>query len=311
MFYRIGDVHIGKRFRTGVPLNRRGDREEMLFNKFQEEIQKGIQSVKELKHHGVIQMGDLFDSFSVGYNDLFRVMNLIYAFEVNRVPAYFLAGNHDLSKEQDKISALRVLQLLTREWTYVKFIIDEPMLLQFTEGCHGLIVPYSHTKKLSEQLEPFLGYKETIHHMWGHFEEPYTEELKGWATNIYTGHVHTPRTEDNVIVQGSILPLTFGEDPNQSLMVTCNSLEELRAWTGKGHDKCFRVVLKEGESLPNDFDCLQLIEYKPNKEIEAEDLNVSFEDFNIEQLFHEALDDVDLFNEIYQRYLDHKMTELA
>lgn len=311
MFYLIGDVHIGRKFKTGVPLNRRGEREEMFYTKFKEEIAKGINEVKVGRSAGVVQLGDLFDTFSVGYTDLFKVMSALYEFEINQVHAYFLAGNHDLAKDQTKISALKALQHLTNGWNYVHFIIDHPFLFSLSnnQDQYGLMVPFSHTQTLEEQLEPFAEYKGKIQYMYGHFEEPYTDVLRSWAKEIYTGHIHTPRQDGNILVKGSILPITFGEDPNQDYMITC-TLDQLQDWAAKSHNLCFRVKLKEDEVLPTDFDCLQMIKYTKEYDVnDPEALEVSYAELDMEKLFHEALDEVDLFDEFYQSYLNSKMEE--
>ena len=39
----IGDVHLGRKFRTGVPLDRRGELEELFFKEFDRVLRKPMQ----------------------------------------------------------------------------------------------------------------------------------------------------------------------------------------------------------------------------------------------------------------------------
>ena len=70
-------------------------------------------------------------------------------------------------------------------------------------------------------------------------------------------------------------------------------------------NKRIRVVLKEGESLPTDVNCLQLIGKKENKS-ETEDgvqLDVALEDFDFAKLFKECLAKSGKGEELWAKYL--------
>ena len=64
----IGDPHLGKNF-GGVPLHRRGEREESQFKQFSDELNSN--------HDITIMVGDLFDTFNVSNDVLLRTMNVI------------------------------------------------------------------------------------------------------------------------------------------------------------------------------------------------------------------------------------------
>ena len=53
----IGDPHLGRVFKTNVPLDRRGEREVMMQNQFWDEIH----SIDDL----IVIVGDLFDHWYV------------------------------------------------------------------------------------------------------------------------------------------------------------------------------------------------------------------------------------------------------
>lgn len=311
--FLIGDVHIGRKFTTGVPLNRRGDKEKLIKQTFENYVNTGISMVKDGSYRAVIQLGDLFDTFSVNYNDLMWTYATVMRFEEAGVHAYFLAGNHDLSKDTDRFSALSVLSYLCRGCQFIHFIINEPYLFQSTRGL-GLIVPYSHTKTLSEQLEPFKDYP--ITDVYGHFDEPFDPSLSRFKW-VHTGHIHCPGITgiDHTLIYkaGSIVPLTFGDalpDSEHMRTVTLAEYEQELA-DGLSHDRCYRIKLSSGESLPENPDCLQMIPYRENAISEEENISVEYETFDIEKMFHEALDDTGLFSELYQLYLNYKMTEAA
>ena len=58
--YLLGDPHLGRKFVTGVPLDRRGDREKMQMEQFEDEV-IGIPPGR----HFHVCMGDLFDKHTV------------------------------------------------------------------------------------------------------------------------------------------------------------------------------------------------------------------------------------------------------
>ena len=65
--------------------------------------------------------------------------------------------------------------------------------------------------------------------------------------------------------------------------------------------------MKNGETLPDDVDCLQIISMRNDVEDNNEDINVDYDMFNIEEMFHEALDELGLFEEFYNLYLENKL----
>lgn len=310
-YFMIGDVHLGKKFRSkDIPMEKRGIREEILKKRFEQYIDLAIKTNKEHRYKGVVLLGDLFDSFCVSYEDLVYAQKVLSKFEENFIQCYILAGNHDVSKDSLRISAFSLLEELMSNCKYIKFVSGTPVS-HISGNTHYIFIPYVHGVTYEEQLKPFVD-KNFHTVVFGHFEEPYTDWLKSNFDEIYTGHVHLPRKEDNVTVVGSIMPFTFAEDANNQFMKTC-TLEEYQTDVNNktSEFRCYRIKLKDGEELPAEKHCLQMSIYKEkDQEVEDNNLEVAFETFDIETLMHEALDDLGLFEEIYKVYSEYKMAEV-
>jgi hypothetical protein len=87
-------------------------------------------------------------------------------------------------------------------------------------------------------------------------------------------------------------PYAFGEEAEEDMYRTV-TLEQLNTWLATPESerddprlRCIRVVLKAGEVLPEDVDCLQLTTKREGQE--DEELDVSFAEFSMEKLFGEA-----------------------
>lgn len=313
VFYTIGDIHLGKKFRSkDIPLDKRGMREKLLLARFRLYVDNAIKQCKNGSYKGVVILGDLFDSFCVSYEDLLLAYQILYDFEKNFIPCYILAGNHDVSKDNDRVSAFSLLRKLMHDGgcKYVGFIEKEVKVYSL-DNQYYIFVPYVYGKTYEEQLTPYINLngKKTV---FGHFEEPYTNWLKSNFDEIYTGHIHLPRKEDNINIVGSIMPFTFAEDPTNQFMRTC-SLSEYESDSEKGLSsyRCYRIKLGPNEELPKNPDCLQMSVYKEGQDNSTEDLSVSFETFDLEKLMHEALDELNLFDEIYKIYAEYKMQEAS
>ncbi|MBP5469043.1 MAG: metallophosphoesterase [Candidatus Riflebacteria bacterium] len=314
LFYTIGDVHLGKKFRSkDIPLDKRGVREKLLLARFQLYVNNAIKQVKGGYYKGVVQVGDLFDSFCVSYEDLLLAYQILSEFEKNQIPCYILAGNHDVSKDNTRVSAFSLLKKMMTDsgYKHISFIEENVRAYKIGDETY-IFVPYVHGKTYEEQLTPYTKLPgKTV--VFGHFEEPYTDWLKRNFGEIYTGHIHLPRKEGNITVVGSIMPLTFAEDSTNQFMRTCTLADyEADLAHGLSSYRCYRIRLKDGEELPNNPNCLQMSIYRDNKDdSDSEDLSVAFETFDFEELMHEALDNLGLFEEIYKVYSEYKMLEAS
>ena len=116
---------------------------------------------------------------------------------------------------------------------------------------------------------------------------------------VVTGHDHLPREIEangmRVIVTGSMQPYAFGEEPKDEAdpMYVTLTLDQLEQQRNDLSDRCVRVHLYPGETLPTDIDCLQLTAKKVTADGEEESLDVDLGTFDMNALFVEAFKDVD------------------
>lgn len=312
--FLIGDVHLGRKFRNkDIPLDKRGVREQILRLRFQQYVDLAIKSVKSGNYKLVIQLGDLFDSFAVPYEDLLFAYEQLSKFNQNNVTCYILAGNHDLSKDTSRVSALSMLKKMLGDKCVHIITEDYQVIHDNLNNEQHVLIPYNHEDDSRKNLRPFRIIGDIKSYIYGHFDEPFPVEWQQQFTHVYTGHIHKPREEGNITVVGSILPLTFAEDANNSFMRTVTLDEYEKDLTaGVSEYRCYRIKLRDGEELPTEKHCLQMSVYNDKKPDDSEqDINVEFETFDMDQLLHEALDDTGLFEEIYGLYNEYKMAEVS
>jgi hypothetical protein len=94
--------------------------------------------------------------------------------------------------------------------------------------------------------------------------------------------------ELEVVVTGSMQPYSHGEDKGETLYVT-RTLEQVMADTSAFKNLNLRIILPEGQDVPEDIDCLSLIVKKENSSSNPEEIEVEFEDFNMGTLFSNCL----------------------
>lgn len=312
--FLIGDVHLGRKFKNkDIPLDKRGFREKLLRIRFEQYIKTGIEEVQKGTCSCIVQLGDLFDSFCVSYEDLLYAYEQLDKFNDTKIDCYILAGNHDISKDTERVSALELLDLMFLRSTktkYVHILITDTITAYDDDEVH-ILMPYSHQNNTVEGTKIFQD-NEHKQYLYGHFDEPFPVEWQHQFEHVYTGHIHKPKTEGNITVVGSILPFTFAEDPTNTFMRTVTLdeyYEDLN--NGVSEYRCYRIKLRDGEELPAERHCLQMSVYEEKKDISEEDISVDFETFDLEKLMHEALDDTGLFEEIYKLYSEYKMAEAS
>ena len=115
----LGDPHLGKKFTTGVPVHRRGDREKLVAETFQ----NSFKNLDEIKLH--ICVGDLFDKFRVPEEViLFAAQTYRNAAEYNPDTQFIvLRGNHDASRDTDFKSSFDVFTALVGSVENI-FVVD-------------------------------------------------------------------------------------------------------------------------------------------------------------------------------------------
>ena len=280
----MGDPHLGKVFQHGVPLHRRSEREELVWEEFEHAL-----STTTADLH--VCMGDVFDRAIVPYDVILRAADLYRSAALRRPETTFviLRGNHDVLRDLERASAFDLFARLI-DLPNIRIVTDPVMI----EGY--LFVGYDPVVPLSDRItEDFVGAKAAFFHadidgFGNEFNVIPTKALSAIGiARAYTGHVHKPsrfiRDGVDVEVVGSLQPFAHGEEIDDALYVTL-SLVELEA-AGDLSQKCVRVLLEPGETLEQEIDCLQLT-VKRLAGAETSDAVVSMGEFDIDALFRQA-----------------------
>lgn len=292
-FSIITDTHFGRVFKEGVPLDRRGEYECKILHDFGEAIDNDESRI-------FIHAGDLFESPYVSNEVLMNVYAMIRFNFKPLTHYYFIAGNHDLPKDPTMItnSSFYILSKLLEQYSNVHFIFEAEVVEDDI-----LLVPYSKEESLNEKLTGKVNY------VIGHFDDPVPQTLAYYNGQKFSGHFHKQHiTYDGTYFIGSFYPIAFGEESDTNVMETM-SLEEYHKRSDEElKNKRVRILLKEGEELPVDHPCLQLIGKKEKKE----EINIEVkleDDFDFRILFYDCLKNCKKADELWYRYLKLKGTE--
>lgn len=313
----IGDPHFGKKF-GDVPLHRRGEREQQQLDVFEEQL--------NAESDVTIIVGDLFDTFIVSNEVLYRVYHAILRAAQARPMHHFLflMGNHDVSRDSTLVSSFSILQAMLMHQMNVEFYRTTQHI---TVGSSDILMcPYSEFKTAAEDVHPFwedgktfdlvVGHWDTISFGSDHNVLP-AKMLKDMTQLVVTGHEHNKRdvgidkdgnltpeeTDCSLFVTGSMIPYSHAEDPEGKLYVT-KTLAEVEQTLATNpsafHDKCLRVVLAPHEQVPEGIDCLQFTVKRIEENTQP--LEVKMEDtFSFEKLYRDLMQE----NEVPKELEDH------
>lgn len=283
----LGDPHLGRRFVNNVPLHRRGDHEKLVNAGFR----KHLIGASGLDFH--VCMGDLFDRPVVTPETvMFAADCYVYAAQYYpRTRFVVLAGNHDLAKDLDAVNSFDLFSRIV-DHAGILCVRNTPVL------SNGLLfVPYGCAPGEARSRAAF-GHWDLVNPTSSHNLVPKLD------TGLYvTGHDHVARVETRhgikTICTGSMQAYAHGEgEPYRTV-----TLAELEAISDT-HDLCLRVVLAEGEELP-EIDALQ-VSVKREKQEENLDLDVGFEGFDMQKIFSEIMQKNEvgeqLISELSERY---------
>ena len=300
-FYRdenvsvITDTHFGRTFKEGVSLDRRGEYEAKILDDFGEFLLHPQTNI-------VVHAGDLFDTPEVNYEVLLKVYSKIRnaALENPLVCYYFIAGNHDLNRDDSKNEhcSFRLLQILLKTERNVEFVLEN--LVVRRDNAVIDLFPWDYKN------EEFKFFPEA-NYVIGHFNDPVPEAIANFKGIKLSGHFHKRHlTADGTFFVGSFYPIAFGEESDDSEMITLtlNQYENMNNEELK--NKRVRILLKEGETLPVEHDCLQLIGKKVSEEKEVNLEVTQCEDCDFKQMFFECLKDCKLRDELWTAYLKGK-----
>ena len=300
-FYRdenvsvITDTHFGRTFKEGVSLDRRGEYEAKILDDFGEFL-------SHPQTNTVVHAGDLFDTPEVNYEVLLKVYSKIRnaALENPLVCYYFIAGNHDLNRDDSKNEhcSFRLLQILLKTERNVEFVLEN--LVVRRDNAVIDLFPWDYK---NEEFKVF----PEANYVIGHFNDPVPEAIANFKGIKLSGHFHKRHlTADGTFFVGSFYPIAFGEESDDSEMITLtlNQYENMNNEELK--NKRVRILLKEGETLPVEHDCLQLIGKKVSEEKEVNLEVTQCEDCDFKQMFFECLKDCKLRDELWTAYLKGK-----
>lgn len=279
----VGDPHLGRSFINGVPLHRRGEREQMIKDAF----------IRSLDPEGAfthVVMGDLFDKPKVS---LETIMFAAEAYEAAATANFnttylILAGNHDLSRDLTQVSALQIFEKMVYRPRRKVGVCIEVFVYQ-----DKAFFPWSPSQTAEEVVRTsnVKGAPTAFGH-WdldGHSSNliPIQALKDIGVTRVFNGHVHLPRVEIRdgleIINVGSLLPLAHGEGEEMHVTI---GLDELRADPELYVNKCVRLRLEPGEELDFEVDCLQLQVVRPEHQI---DLTVDYDStFDMKELVDRA-----------------------
>lgn len=309
----LGDPHLGKRFISGVPLHRRGEREEMVWHDFQNSL-----ILTQADVH--VCMGDLFDNFIVNPQTMLLAAGYYGAAATRNTDTQYivLQGNHDMSRDKDKTSSFRIFQELVKPYkniivvtsasminvrgklfaffAYDPFLNSEEMVTELTNSMDKALADgkqIAGIQKGSIKFDAVFGhwdldsFGEMPHNMFP------AATLAQYTDQAFTGHIHLPDIREygnlELVITGSMQPYNHSEDPERKLYVslTMDMLKAVDPSTLK--DKCVRLVLKQDEEAPESLDCLQYTTKRMDAPEDDEDLTVELEDFDFLGIIRDEL----------------------
>lgn len=290
----IGDPHLGRRFVTGVPMHRRGDREAMVLEDFRSQVQDTVCDLN-------IMMGDIFDKFVVPIEIVIEAA-VIYEMAAKANPLrefVLLRGNHDASRDADRKSSFDILAMLLAPLPNVYVVRNEPIVV-----ANRAFFPW-HPFVSAQELVGQLAAKNNgrvYDAAYGHWdvvdfsgENPNmipAKALKIITGLAVTGHDHAARELKidglDVIVTGSMQPYSHGEDADATMYVTITAEDLLKLPASETAGRCYRVLLEPGEELPMGIDCLSIVPKRIREETD-EEVEVDLSDFDFKAMFIAAL----------------------
>jgi DNA repair exonuclease SbcCD nuclease subunit len=291
LIWLIGDPHLGRRFETGVPLHRRGERERLQLERFEQELNMPGTDL-------VVIVGDVFDHPHVSYGVVLKTFELLQTAS-NRIVV--MTGNHDEPRKRDVVSAIDLLDTLCFNLEHVELVRHNPAQIE------GLaLFPWSWTETAEEQVAAFqqqgeifacVGHWDLVDYGGDTSHMAPTKAIRDMVSSncpIISGHYHVEGDFEvdgvTVTCTGSMEPYSHGEDPEGERYLTF-TLAELEANTRDLTDMCVRVLLDEGEELPIDLNCLALTGKRQRAaDIELEEIDTN--DFSWKDILESSLKDV-------------------
>lgn len=328
----IGDVHLGRIFKSNVLLTRRGEYEAKQEAVLQQELHKKLDaSTVLLPGKGVIrcQVGDWFDKANVANRAVLTSWALLRNYEMTeQVPLYIISGNHDDSKSLSEVTSWDVLATFFSQSNQVVFV-KKWAVHTFPDGTQVLLVGWNISNSAAEAYVQAVdaGYtniKVVVCHLdrvsYGDDSNviPYDFFLSKGIEYVISGHEHKPYMfrENNmqVIGTGSLLPYSHAEDPEQKHYITFRSIDEmLEHGLASLIDMHVRLYTDDVASVP-EVDCLSL---QINKSADIGELEVAqeviIESYSAQGIWKATTDElnmpVEASNQLWQKIQENNLND--
>lgn len=276
-FDLLGDPHLGRQFVNGVSLNRRGEREAMVWQDFEKSL---VNTTSDFH----VCMGDLFDKWIVPYDTILRAADVYMRAADDKPDTIFviMKGNHDWIRDLERRSAFDVFAAVVES-------VDNIWVISIPTVSNGvLFYPWHPSKDAGETVARYKNIKAAFGHWDTEFGEHNMVPTKAGIPVLYTGHVHKPtsftRDGTEVVVVGSMQPYAFGEETDDSLYVTLDKPE------GDLRNKVVRLKAPPTEPV----DCLQLVLMRESSRVVDNSPTVSLGNFDLEGLFRRAFQEAEV-----------------
>lgn len=272
----IGDPHLGRSFRTGVPSSKIGTREVLV----KEDLEFFMFPKPELNITHVVIMGDLFDKYIVSPNTVMLAYNLFIkaSEEYKHIQYYLIPGNHDFSRDITKKSSYCLLYLMLQNLSNINIIYDKYLYVivdNNTSLYFDSYDPFHKEREESYYTFPFqrnfnmisFGHWDSIDNEFGSYY-PH-RHIVDFSSTIVSGHIHTPeefeKDEVRYIYTGSLQPYSHAEDPSNIYYITYNYKVLETILEDEDSDKIeslknknVRISCYPGYVFPHTLDCLSL-----------------------------------------------------
>lgn len=303
----IGDPHLGRRFVTGVPSHRIGDREAFMYSQFSRLLNTAYDPLITK----IVITGDLLDKFIVSPTVILDTFNILNQVDED-VDVFIIPGNHDLSKDTSKTSSFQLLtHLISSKCSSIKVIQKSESHTIHYNSCKDILNlyfdcynPFSDCT-VEEDLKS-MSETSTIISV-GHWDslsildKGYTphQDILTYSNLVISGHEHTYReytypfdkSKTKVLFAGSMQPYSHAEDPDQDIYLTVKEKDLIKYDLSKDFMyKCLRIECGPYYVLPETVECFALT-YKVIVE-EKDDIEID-----------EDVTDIDGYNDLLKEWV--------
>lgn len=285
----IGDPHLGREFKANVPLDRRGEREVMMFKDFERQL-NGLDDL-------IVIVGDLFDHWHIHFKYLERTLGIILAWQKRnpKKKLVIMQGNHDYSPAKGVYGAFDILELALKPYDNIHVVRKAETL------CGVVFFPWQWERSALEQIDDVTLWTDTAIGHWdlvdyggdtGHLC-PATQLEEHGVKRIISGHWHVAGDYDvagvNVRCTGSMQPMTHAEDPEGKMYVTLTLEQYEKSDPSTYKDKYVRVIAPSGSTISEPETCLGFKTQLPIGKEQQEAERVSLGDFDIHKILDSKL----------------------